>query len=58
MKEGKIKQFTVIERGSKEEFVTKVNELLKEGWQPYSGTVLPSQVGAFMIYAQAMVKYE
>lgn len=52
----KAKEYTVV-RGTMEELVSEVNELIKKGWIPVGGINYDSGVGSG-IYIQAMVKFE
>lgn len=53
-----IAQFTVV-RGATETLITRVNEMIVEGWQPWGGFQHGGRDGdAFTFYGQqAMVKY-
>lgn len=53
----KVIEYAVI-WGEGNEFLTKVNNLLKQGWQPWGGVAQrPWGVGGSILF-QAMVKYE
>ena len=54
----KIVDYQVVEATSPQSLCLRVNEALKNGWQPYGGPVACVNVNGNKALAQAMVRYE
>jgi hypothetical protein len=57
----KIQRYEVVYANSEQAFIEKINEMIKQGWQPMGGMAANFQHnGQFQqtVYHQAMVMYE
>jgi hypothetical protein len=57
----KIQRYEVVYANSEQAFIEKINEMIKEGWQPLGGMAANFQSnGQFQqtVYHQAIVLYE
>ena len=57
----KIQRYEVVYANSEQAFIEKINEMIKQGWQPLGGMAANFQSnGQFQqtVYHQAMVMYE
>jgi hypothetical protein len=57
----KIQRYEVVYANSEQAFIEKINEMIKEGWQPLGGMAANFQSnGQFQqtVYHQAIVMYE
>jgi hypothetical protein len=52
----KILEYKLVRNSDLRLFTEEVNQLIKEGWQPF-GSVAVAGLGAAVFQAQAMVKY-
>ena len=52
----KILEYKLVRNGDVRMFTEEVNQLIKEGWQPF-GSVAVAGLGGTVFQAQAMVKY-
>lgn len=54
----KITEYYVVHNDNAELLAGKVNEMVRQGWQPFGGiSTISTSANAFITYAQAMVKY-
>lgn len=53
-----ITEYYVVHNDNAELLTGKINEMVRQGWQPFGGiSTISTTANAFITYAQAMVKY-